>query len=100
MNRTRALLLTLLCLAALGCPSDPATPPPSPSPTATPAVTNDAPAEDFGPLLALAKAIEADPANIEALLTEAGYTIGRFEDELMLIARSPERAADWVAQMN
>ena len=106
MTTIRTLSLLLLSLSFLGCGSDPA-PPPAATPAAVQQPLNDEQpdslnmgGQDFGPLLALAKAIQADPANIESLLSDAGYDIDRFEKELLAIARDEQRSSAWVAQMN
>ncbi len=94
---TRTLFLLLLSLTFFGCKGDkPADPPADPPPTATPAPKAQV---DFGKLGELAKAVKANPDEAQSLLGAAGYTLERFEAEIVAIAQDPEKAAAWTEQM-
>lgn len=93
---TRTLLMTVLGLSLFGCAAEEASVPAPAEPPPAAAEPEPEPARPDEALATLAKAIEANPANAEALLKEAGYTIDRFEAELVAIAKDPARAAAWV----
>ncbi len=90
---TKTPLLILLCLGLFGCTTETPTSPAEPQAAVAPAPI------DFGEFGALAQAIRANPAEADVLLEAAGYTIERFEAELIAIAQDPAHAAAWASQM-
>lgn len=101
--KTTLHLLTLGSLLALGGCGASSDPPPV-TPDAAPATTKDGGAtaeveKDVAALIALAKAIRANPGDTDKLLSGAGMTVGQFEAAMFQIAKDPGKAEAFAAAL-
>ncbi|MCO4768982.1 MAG: hypothetical protein KDA24_03065 [Deltaproteobacteria bacterium] len=109
MTRLFTIFLAVSMLALAGCGSDaepPATPveaPPAadeaPAAAEPPAAEEAPAAEAVDPMVTLALAIRANPADAGKLLADAGMSVDQFEAAMYDLARDPAKSAAFASAL-